>query len=574
MTDPLIGVDLGTTHTLVSALTPEGPQVLAGPMGELLIPSAVALDDGGQLLVGAAALARLDRDPGAGVRAFKREMGTDRTWTLGAHELDASALSAMILREAKAVAEERLGQEVRRVVITVPAYFQEPQRKATAQAGALAGLEVVRLINEPTAAAMAHGLHDAETERRCCVVDLGGGTLDITVLDIFDGVIEVIGSSGDARLGGEDFTDALLAHAMERAGLSQGARGLTVATLRAACEQAKRDLGVAPRVTLLLPAPDPERWRPSGPLHLSREDFARLTRPLLARVERCVVEALRSAGVAAESVNELLLVGGGTRTQGVAELVTGLMPQARLSDADPDLAIAQGAAVQCGLIEGHAAVEDIVVTDVLSHTLGIGVVRQGKGRWHDGYFLPVLHRNTTLPARRVERVSTVHHAQTRLRIQVFQGEHRRVEHNTLIGEMELIDLEVLKDEGGRHDVDVAFTHDLSGLLEVEATKVSDGSAVSLLIEQRAGELNAAQRARALEAIAALKVHPRELLPNRLLLEQAQTAYVRAQGLQRQLLDRALFAFEDALERQDGDDIAQIAPQLRALLLDLAKGGPS
>ncbi len=563
---PVLGIDLGTTHSLVAVLRDGQPQVLTLPSGSPLLPSAVALDANGDLMVGDDALARLQRDPKAGARWFKRDMGATTRFKLGPHELGAIDLSALVLRQLRESATEVLGQPVSRAIVTVPAYFQEPQRAATVEAARLAGLQVMRLINEPTAAALAHGLRDTETERRVVVVDLGGGTLDVTLLDIFDGVIEIIASGGHGRLGGEDFTDLLVATARAEAGLPARAAGSTVdALLRAECEQAKRALSAHDRVDLALPQPgSADRWQEGKRLPLTRALFAGICAPLLSRVHACVADTLASADAAPRSVDEVLLVGGATRMPAVHDLVTRIFGRPPTPGPDPDLAVALGAAVQGGLADRDDALDDIVVTDVLAHSLGVEISKPGKRRHLAGYFMPVLHRNTTLPARRVERISTLHHEQTVIRVSIYQGEHRMVSRNLKLGEFEVTGIPKAK-PGASQAVDLAFTHDVNGLLDVEGTVLATGQTARVLIEQQQGRLSPAERKRALERLERLKVPPRELLPNRLLLEQAHTRFHRLHPALQEDLDPYLLAFEDALDRQQPEEADAAALQLRQLL---------
>ncbi len=570
MSAPVVGIDLGTTHTVVAALTEAGPAVLAGDDGSLLLPSAVAVDDAGVLLVGEAALARMAHAPQSGVRGFKRDMGSTQRYRVGGRELGATELSALVLREAAARASVALGEPVVRAVITVPAYFQEPQRAATREAAELAGLEVVRLINEPTAAAIAFGAADAERERRVAVLDLGGGTFDVTLLEVFAGVLEVVGTAGHARLGGEDVTDALLAWACAEAGLPApegGALGVAQSLLRERCEVAKRALSDADATWLELCGPDPERWTAGRPRLLGRRVLDELARPLVDDALRIVADALARAQWTAAEVDEVLLVGGATRLRSFRDRVAQRFGKAPVDGPDPDLAVALGAALEAGLVARHAAAGDLVVTDVLAHSLGVEISRMGNDRRHAGYYLPVLHRNSTLPARRVERVHTVHPSQQQVTVRVFQGDHRLVEGNQLLGSFEIGDLPVsTAEDGPTQSIDLSFAHDLNGLLEVEATVVSTGNRAHILIEQRAGRLTATERAAAIEALQALKVHPRDLLPNRLLLEQAHALHARLTPGQQQLLDGPLFQFEDALARQDAEGAAQAAALLKMAML--------
>lgn len=563
--EPLVGIDLGTTHSLVSVMTEGGPRLLAGPGGSALLPSAVAVDGRGGLLVGEAALARLERAPDAGVRWFKRDMGSERTLRLGEDEVSPVELSAVILRELAAIASAELGAKVEQVVVTVPAYFREAQRAATVEAARLAGLRVVRLINEPTAAAMAHGFADRHRERTILVVDLGGGTLDVSVLDVFEGIVEIVGSGGRSRLGGEDFTDRLYEVALERAGLD-GPGGTLGALLRRECERAKRALSQVEVVDLPLPAGGGDEWRDGRSFRLDRATFAELCAPLLAEVEYCIRDTLLAAGRHLQDIEELLLVGGAVRMPCLRERVEALLGRPAVEGPDPDEAVALGAALQAGLVARHEGLGEFVVTDVLTHSLGVEVSREGQDRFLSGYFLPVLHRNTTLPARAVERVYTLHAQQRVLRVAIYQGEHRQVLRNELLGEFEIQDLPVAADAEHREAVDIAFVHDLSGLLEVEARVVSSGQVARLLIERLAGRLEPTERAEAEQRLARLRVAPRELLPNRIVLERARTRYARLPPPARALLDPFLFRFEEALERQHTGDVDAARAALERALL--------
>jgi molecular chaperone HscC len=561
----IVGIDLGTTNSLVSAMTVSGPVVLASPEGAQLMPSAVAMDDDGTLLVGAPALERLTRDPDAGVRWFKRDMGSDRPLVLGDRTWTATELSAMVLRELKVRAELALGAPVDRAVITVPAYFREPQRAATMEAGALAGLEVARLVNEPTAAALAHGLLDSQTERTVAVLDLGGGTFDITLLEVFDGLIDVRATGGDARLGGEDFTDALLQHAVASLALADpDALGWRRAALRRECEEAKRRVTDGEVCHVPLPDLASPLWRTLRRLEVTPEVLAQAAEPLVRRLRVCILDTLHAGGLAADAVDEVLLVGGSSRLTALRDLAAEVFGRDPVAGTDPDLAVALGAAVQAGLVDDHAAVDDLMVTDVLGHSLGVEVAKSGVDRVHSGYYLPVLHRNTTLPVRRVERLSTMHPKQTRITIAVYQGEHRYVANNDKLGQFVVADIPEAS-EGGNQAVDVAFTHDVNGLLEVEATVVSTGEVATLVVERREGRLSEAARARAVAALARLKTHPRELLPNKLLLEAALARHARLDPGQRELLDGPLLAYESALERQQPEAITESADALRRAL---------
>lgn len=551
----IIGIDLGTTNTLVAALR-DGQPALLGPM----IPSAVAFDDDDALLVGEPAADRAAWQPSRSARFFKRDMGLDIQRQIAGEPYGPIELSALVLKEARRVAEAELGEPVSQAVITVPAYFQEPQRRATREAGELAGLEVVRMINEPTAAAIAHGLSDLETERTVVVVDLGGGTLDVTVLEIFEGIIEVVGTGGDGRLGGEDFTNALCELACEEAGVDADTR--LGALLRARCEEAKVALGREERVRIPLPDPAEERWIEAGSLPLTRALFSMLTAPLLDRIRACAQQTLIAAKLAPEDLHEVLLVGGATRMPALRTLVQELFGREPVAGPDPDHAIALGAALQAALVARDEAVDDVVVTDVLSHTLGMKVVRWSEGEWLDGYYLPILHRNTTLPARRVERVSTTHPRQTEVRVQVFQGEHRYVEQNRLLGEFTVQGIPTGGSQG--QPIDVSFAHDLSGLLEVEATIVATGRKGRTAFEQH-GALSENERRRALRRLERLKTPPAERREYKALLEKALRVLAQLPPGPRAFLDEKLVAYEAALKSHDLERVERAAEALSLAL---------
>lgn len=561
---PPVGIDLGTTHSLVAVVQAGRPVVLPNALGELLTPSAVAVDARGTLLVGAAARERLTVAPTAGAAFFKREMGEGTRFAVGDQSLGAVELSALVLRSLKEAAEAHLGVAVERAVVSVPAYFHEPQRAATREAARLAGLEVLRLINEPTAAAIAYGLHDTRRERVCAVLDLGGGTFDVTLLEVFDGVVEIVASGGDSRLGGEDFTDALTDWAAREAGgtaLSETSRAM----LRSQCERVKRRLTDTAEVDLPLPRPAAERWEIAREVRVSRNDLERICAPLIERVGRCVQEVLGQARRAPDKIDEIILVGGATRMPWVHGLSRRIFGRDPVVGAEPDLDVARGAAVQAALVTHDASVRDLVVTDVTPHSLGVEVVRDAGDRLLPGYFLPVLHRNTTLPARRVTRVSTLHPGQRQITVRVYQGDRRFTAQNRFLGAFEVTDLPALEGTEGGQPVDLGLSCDVNGLLEVEATVVATGRKASIVIDQHPGQLSPEEREGALRALQSLKTHPRELLPNRHLLERAYAEFEFLDPRGRAQLEPFLFAFEAALERQAPDEVRPAAELLRRVL---------
>lgn len=562
---PIVGIDLGTTHSLIAVYENDAPRLLSG-----LMPSAVALDGSNHLIVGAPAHERLAWKPGCGVARFKRDIGTARRHALGEREVGAIELSSLVLKELVEQAEEVLGWRPVRVVITVPAYFQEPQRAATQAAGTLAGLEVVRMINEPTAAAIAYGLGDAERERVCVVVDLGGGTLDVTVLEIFDGLVEVRASAGDSRLGGEDFTDALLDHVLEQVG-RPSASSAALAGLRAEVERAKRRLSEAVSVAIRLPnvdAADGEAapWTPGQEIIVTRRTFEAINAERLNHLEAEVQRALRLAKIEASEADEVVLVGGATRMPGVIERVAKVIKVAPRSHLDPDTVVALGAAIQGALIDEGGALREMVVTDVVPFSLGVSVARRMNDVWLEDRFLPVIHRNTTIPVCRTTSVSTTWAKQVEVNVEIYQGERRIASENQLLGSLKVADIPPLDDDAtdGGQAVDLMFTHDVNGLLEVEAVIKATGKRVSTVIE-RGAAMSIEERAAAVAALGQLKTHPRGLLPNRLLLERAQRIFAEGDRHVRDAMSDPLAVFEATLERREPDEIRETAGALRRFL---------
>jgi molecular chaperone HscC len=558
----IIGIDLGTTNSLVAVWQDGAARIVPNALGEALTPSVVGLDDSGEVLVGRAARERLLTHPELTAAAFKRHMGSDREIRLGTRAFRPEELSSLVLRALKADAEAWLGEEVREAVVSVPAYFNDTQRKATKAAGQLAGLAVERLINEPTAAALAYGLHRRDIESKFLIFDLGGGTFDVSLLELFEGIMEVQASGGDNYLGGEDFVDLLVEAFMARVGQAAGITaadldGRALQTLRDQAERAKRRITGRETGTLRL------TWQEQAlSWNVDEQIFAELSDPLLARLAAPVERALRDARIPAGELDEVVLVGGATRMPIVRKLVArmfGRLPAVHLS---PDEAVALGAAVQAGLKARDGALDEVVMTDVCPYTLGTEVAEMfGKGHVRDGFFMPIIERNTTIPASRVERVSTVQNYQSEVAIKIFQGESPQVKDNVFLGE---IKLEVPPRPAGEEAMDIRFTYDVNGLLEVEATVLSTERGERMVIEQTPGVLGPAEIEERLAALADLKIHPREQSENRAALARAERLYQERLGELRHLLGDQIARFEAILAHQDPREIAQA----RAVLTDL------
>jgi molecular chaperone HscC len=562
----IVGIDLGTTYSLVSVMRDDGPVVLPNALGRSLTPSAVSLLDDGALVVGDAARARASTHPERTALVWKRDMGTDRLWRLGEREFTPQELSAMVLRSLKTDAEAALGQPVEEAVVTVPAYFDEAQRRATRDAGAIAGLRVDRIINEPTAAALAYGLHQRHREMRAIVLDLGGGTFDVTVLEIIEGVIEIQASAGDSRLGGEDFAEALATALAARASAGAAAvqeDALAWARLRGAAEEAKRTLTSQEAARVRLPDLTVGRRAETLDVSVTRAEAEAAWAPLLERLRAPTFRALRDARLDPSQIDEVLLVGGATRMPCVVRLTAQIferMPDRRLP---PDEAVALGAAVQAALKAGHAAVDDVVVTDIAPFTMGIAVASRVGSQAVKGVFAPILERGTVIPASRVETFVTMADDQKEILVEVFQGEHASCDKNRKLGQYALRDLP--PGPAGSQEVAVRFSYDLNGLLEVDMEMVSSGRKETLIIEETPGRLTADQIAAARRRLDRLKFHPREALPNATALGRADSLYVDLTGPPRAALGQAIAAFRGALDGQDPATIDGARASLLALI---------
>jgi molecular chaperone HscC len=539
----ILGIDLGTTNSLIACIEDGRARALPNALGQFLTPSVVSVDDEGVVLVGQAARERAVTHPARTAASFKRLMGTRETVTLGDRSFRAEDLSALVLRALKADAEAALGTSVEEVVISVPAYFNDQQRKATRLAGELAGLNVRRLVNEPTAAALFHGIHDRENDARFLVFDLGGGTFDVSILDRFAGIMEVRATGGDSFLGGDDFT-AALQHLIERkAGLSAKDQKAHAAGLRFAAEAAKRRLTSEQAVDIPLPAalglPD---------VRITQEEFERECQPLLDRLRMPVERALRDARMRAADLAEIVLVGGATRMPAVRRRAAQLFGRIPARHPDPDQTVALGAAVCAGLVARDAAFEEVVMTDVCPHSLGTRVSEEdGRGGLVGDVFLPIIERNTVVPASRERTVCTLQDNQTALRIDVYQGESRLCSQNVHLGGVELT---IPPRKAGEITATIRYTYDVNGILDVDIDVAKAGVSRNLVIKQLAGDVSDDEIARRRQELAALKVHPREQEENRVLIERANRLYQQLLGDDREQVGRWLSQFLGTMERQD------------------------
>lgn len=559
---PTIGIDLGTTNSLVAYWTENGPVIIPNIFGSNLTPSVVSVDENNEILVGQVAKERLITYPNLTAAAFKRYMGTDKIFHLGKYSFSAEELSSFVLKSLKADAEAFFGQEVEEAVISVPAYFNDLQRKATKRAAELAGLKVERLISEPTAAAIAYGLHQEESETKFVVFDLGGGTFDVSILEMFEGVMEVRSIAGDNFLGGEDFTDLIASYFVDSEKIDiQSLDSKARAALYKQAEMCKRALcqGSTGKMTFSLEGQNYEK-------NIVREEFEKMSSQLLLRLRQPVERALRDAELTPGEIDAIILIGGATRMPVIKSVVGRMFGKLPYSNINPDEAVALGAAIQVALKERNESLSEIILTDVCPYTLGTNVVRQlGKDRYESGYFLPIIERNTPIPVSRVECLQTVRDNQACISVEIYQGENRRVESNIKLGELEI---KVPPDKVGMQKIDVRYTYDINGILEVEVSVLSTGEKKRIVIEKNQGSMTQEEIEKRLEALKDIKIHPRDKMENKLLLAKGERLYEEALGEKREYISNLLAEFENVLSSQDERRIKKAAEELKGKLEQL------
>jgi molecular chaperone DnaK len=469
-----VGIDLGTTNSVVSVLEGGDPVVIANAEGSRTTPSVVAFAKDGEVLVGEVAKRQAITNPGRTIRSVKRHMGTNWTQEIDDKKYTAQEISARTLQKLKRDAEAYLGTTVDKAVITVPAYFDDAQRTATKEAGQIAGLEVLRIFNEPTAAALAYGLESDATDETILVFDLGGGTFDVSVLEIGDGVFEVKATHGDTNLGGDDWDqkviDWLVTSFKNDHGVDLGADPMAEQRLKEAAEKAKVELSQVQQTQINLPfvtATD------SGPLHLdytlTRAKFQELTADLLERCRSPFEQAVKDAGLTKGEIDHVILVGGSTRMPAVTELVQQITGKEPSKNVNPDEVVAIGAAVQAGVLVGE--VKDVLLLDVTPLSLGI----ETKG----GVMTRLIDRNTTIPIQKSETFSTADDGQSSVEIHVLQGEREMAQFNKTLGKFQLVDIPPAP--RGTPQIEVTFDIDANGIVHVSAKDRATGNEQSITI---------------------------------------------------------------------------------------------
>ncbi len=563
---PIIGIDLGTTFSAVGYVNRGRPAIL--PNGaERIVPSVVGFTPAGQLIVGAPARNQYVLYPELTVRSIKRKMGSDEKIPLNGRDHTPAEISALILREMKRIAEANLGEAVTRAVITVPAFFSDAARQATREAGEIAGFTVERIINEPTAAALAYGLDRVDEQQLIAVYDLGGGTFDVSIIELNQGVIEVRASHGDTHLGGDDFDERLMNHLADRfqeeTDLDPRQDRKALARLTRAAEQAKIALSTQPFVRVR------EEYlmeKDGHPLHLDvefeRREFEAMIADLLEGTLAAFDQALADAGLKASDLGKVLFVGGSTRIPLVWDRVaahTGLEPMVEIN---PDEAVALGAGVQAAIIAGEPL--DAILVDVTPHSLGIEVAE-----WHFGQPVPdrygiIIHRNTTLPASRAQVFMALFPGQTAIDVKVYQGESPIASQNTLLGEFRFDNLKQ-EEEGQPPRITVQFDLDVNGILNVSAVDRGSGAAQQTTLRAAHTRLSPSDKEASARYLAGLESAPEDS-DDPLLSRARQVLQERLEGVEE--LAEVAAQLEAAKHEGRADDAAALGEQLLDLLYGL------
>jgi len=554
----LIGIDLGTTNSACCIWKDGKTTLIPNATGKLLTPSVVSIDNNGFVLIGQAAKERLVSHPELTTSKFKRFIGTDKKTSLGKFNYSATELSSLILRALKQDAEAYLDCEVKEAVISVPAYFNDIQRKATKLAAELAGIKVERLVNEPTAAALAYGLHESPDDARYLILDLGGGTFDVTILEYFDGVMEVHASSGDNQLGGEDFVELLVNDFCKKHDIeAKRIKASELSTLYHQMEKLKREVSKSETAcfsTLI----DGQSFS----YELNNLQFGQICEPLIKRLSFPIERVLMDARIALNNIDEVVLVGGATRMPVFHQHIAKLLKRFPSFNLDPDEVVTIGAGIQAALKADDKALNDVVLTDVSPYSLGIEI--HNEADIDNPYFDPIIERNSILPTSISKTYTNVSHFQRKIRANVYQGESRYAKNNILIGS---VDVKIPMSKANTTMVDIRFSYDMNGLLEVDAYVDKTAKRFNAVFEQAAGSLTEEQKKEAFKRLSALKTHPRHEAENKTLMARLERIYEQKLGDEREFIADLIAKFEFIIEKQDKQLIARHRKELCKTLDD-------
>lgn len=552
----IIGIDLGTTNSLVAVWEEGHAQLISNSFGEYLTPSVVSFDQDGTVYVGKVAKERLVTHPETTFSVFKRFMGTSKTYQAGRKKYTPEELSAMVLRKLKEDAEQYLGETVEEAVISVPAYFNDMARKATKNAGQLAGLRVERIINEPSAAALACQKQDAQEDALILVFDFGGGTLDVSLVDCFDNIIEILAVSGDNHLGGSDF-DQIIAQAfckennLDWENLNGDKKGVILAY----AVQTKEALTEKEECIMKISMEGIQ-----GTLELSRKKLIQLSEELFARMAQPIQRVLADGSVAVNELQKIVLVGGSCKMPVVQKYLEHILETKNIHTVNPDYMIALGVGTYAGIKERKEDIRDMLLTDICPFSLGTAV--HNESDQDNPLNEVIIERNTALPASREASFQTAHAYQTRVKIDVYQGEEMYAENNIKLG---CVTVNVPPGPQGREIVKVRYTYDINGILVVDIEVVSTGEKEQLVIVNEKSGMRQAEIQWRMEELEKLKIHPKDKEENQLILEKGERLYKETVGQLREEIGGRVRYFSYLLGKQDEIQIRRWRENISAYL---------
>lgn len=541
----IVGIDLGTTNSLICVFRNGKSELIPNSFGEFLTPSCVGIDDDGeQVLVGKIAKDRLISHPDLTVSSFKRFMGTDKKLVVGDKVFTAPELSSFVIRQLKEDAEAYLGEEVEEAVISVPAYFDDNGRNATKMAGELAGLRVERIINEPSAAALAYRKDD-DGDATFLVCDLGGGTFDVSVVDAFDNIIEIAAVAGDNHLGGDDWNIAIAQYFCDENGIKvDELSSETKAIILKQAEMCKIALNNSEPIIMSVSIGED-----SYMASLTNKKLVEISAGLFKRIEQPIRHALYDASMTVKDIDYVVMVGGSSKMHTVSKYIEQLVGREMKSDIDPDKVVGIGAGVVAGIKSRNEDVKDTILTDVCPFTLGTNVINYAKT--DDPLFSPIIERNSVLPTSHMERYYTVSDKQDKMVFKIYQGENMYCRDNTLLGDIEI---KVPKNKAGEECCDVRFTYDINGILEVDVQCVSTGETKNKVILNKNIKLTDEEIAVKQKELQKLKILPRDEEENKAIIARAERLYEEAFGELRDIIGINTQRFLEILAGQDSKKI--------------------
>lgn len=533
----VIGIDLGTTNSLGAVYRNGRVELIPNRFGSFLTPSVVSVTEDGDVLVGEIAKERLITHPESTAASFKKDMGLDRKWTLGKKSFLPEELSSFVVRSIVEDAKEYLGEEIEEAVISVPAYFHDRQRVATKRAGALAGICVNRIINEPSAAAMA-SYFDTSREQVFLIFDFGGGTLDVSIVDCFDTMVEILSVSGDNRLGGDNFHEVMAENFLKEHQIPERqVSAKEYAVLLRQAEICKRKLSREESANMSAVI--------GGKTYQSQYTNERLMEEssvILRRIRKVLTHAMKDGGLTLQDVDAVVMVGGSSKMPLIQSYLQHLFRKTPIVTGNCDEMIARGLGLVCAVKERQGEIKDYVLTDICPSTLGTDCYNEADPE--HSYMTPIVERNTVLPCSRVKRFYTVRDNQNQIEIRILQGEHPYAEDNLTLERMKV---PVPRNKKGKEAVDIRFTYDINGILIADMTVVSTGKSVSRVISQTVSDAELAGKVVELEK---LKVHPKDMSENRLVMERLQALFEEAPPYLREDIRIFIQNFEQLLVRQD------------------------